>query len=569
MPAGAARIQFDFRIEGRRFRPTLPWIPTEANLKRARAILARVKAQILAGTFCFGADFPRYKGRSELAPPHRERTSGEVFDAFLRHEEARLARGDLAAVTVTSHRKILDHVWRPYLGHLPLLGILYSRLVQIADDHSSNKKTYNNTVSALRRAFEFGYLDYPDHRNPAAALRCARLGKRDRPLIDPFSIQEAEIFIAALHREWGEAYGHYDELRFFTGLLPSEEIALLVTDYDAAHGVLSITKARVDGVDQDVTKTGEDRRITLCPRAIAILDRHLRLRNRAVRAGLIQHDHLFFTDSGAPIRHLGYGHWRWQRTLKRLTIRYRRPYVARHTSVSWNLMAGRNPLLVAKEHGHRLTTMLTVYAAWTEGAVESDIAAIREAMNCTRRPRGQRADQTTQSPAPVSGVLVAEHFPAHGSRHIKVTAPRTTLPPAAPLGSRLASSPRPSGGKMLNLKENSGGERDYSALRASPLRGRPPGVTTTGDISTSHHPGSRENAVPATYPPDVIPLRRGAILESPQIYGVLVSTKFGGERGITRRCAPRPFGAAFRMLGRWIPQNEAPPGHDRERVPPC
>jgi len=33
------------------------------------------------------------------------------------------------------------------------------------------------------------------------------------------------------------------------------------TDYDAAHGVLSITKARVCGIDKDVTKTSEDRRI--------------------------------------------------------------------------------------------------------------------------------------------------------------------------------------------------------------------------------------------------------------------------------------------------------------------
>ena len=53
----------------------------------------------------------------------------------------------------------------------------------------------------------------------------------------------------------------------------------------------------------------------------------------------------------------------------------------RATRPSWNLMVGRNPLLVAREHGHRLTTMLSVYAAWAEGAVESDIAAIREAMN--------------------------------------------------------------------------------------------------------------------------------------------------------------------------------------------
>jgi hypothetical protein len=46
--AGPGRIQFDFSIEGHRYRPTLYWIPHEANLRRARAYLARIKAQIAA-----------------------------------------------------------------------------------------------------------------------------------------------------------------------------------------------------------------------------------------------------------------------------------------------------------------------------------------------------------------------------------------------------------------------------------------------------------------------------------------------------------------------------------------
>jgi hypothetical protein len=36
MPADPSRIQFDFSIDGQRFRPTLPWIPHETNLRRAR-----------------------------------------------------------------------------------------------------------------------------------------------------------------------------------------------------------------------------------------------------------------------------------------------------------------------------------------------------------------------------------------------------------------------------------------------------------------------------------------------------------------------------------------------------
>jgi hypothetical protein len=44
-------------------------------------------------------------------------------------------------------------------------------------------------------------------------------------------------------------------------------------------------------------------------------------------------------------------------------------------------MLGRNPLWVAKQHGHSISTMLSIYAAWVEGALEVDVETIRESMN--------------------------------------------------------------------------------------------------------------------------------------------------------------------------------------------
>lgn len=257
---------------------------------------------------------------------------------------SRTKRGDLAPITLAPHRQILDHVWRTQLGPLPFHDIRHSLLVKIAHTHAWNKKTYNNAISALRRAFDFGYRDHLERRDPAAALRSAHIGKKDRPVIDPFSIQDAETLLAALHRDWGEAQGNYDEFRFFTGLRPSEEIALRVSDYDAAYGILSITKAGVYGVEKDVTKIRDDRRVELCPRAVAVIERQLRLRKRLLREHQLNHDYLFCTDDGKPIRHLAYPYKRWNQTLRRLPIRYRKPYAARHTSVSWQLMLGRNPL---------------------------------------------------------------------------------------------------------------------------------------------------------------------------------------------------------------------------------
>jgi len=124
-------------------------------------------------------------GLQKLPPPLRARTCGEVFDAFLGHEEARLARGDLAAITVTSHRRILDRVWRTHLGPLPFLGIPYSMLVRIADAYPCNKKTYNNAISVLRRAFKFGYRDHPERHDPTAGLKSARTGRRIVPTLTP------------------------------------------------------------------------------------------------------------------------------------------------------------------------------------------------------------------------------------------------------------------------------------------------------------------------------------------------------------------------------------------------
>jgi integrase len=111
-----------------------------------------------------------------------------------------------------------------------------------------------------------------------------------------------------------------------------------------------------------------------------VLERQLALRDRLARRGRIRHEQLFFEPNDQPIRRLHSVHRRWHRTLKRLAIRYRTPYTARHSSVSWNLMIGRNPLFVAQQHGHRILTMLMVYAAWTEGSTEADIGAIRRAM---------------------------------------------------------------------------------------------------------------------------------------------------------------------------------------------
>jgi integrase len=264
---------FDFTIDGVRYRPTIRRPCSEANLRRARERLESIRHQIALGTFSFAEEFPDYRYIGRVVGSARVRSCDQVFNEFLTHCESRLARNDLATATLNSYRRVLDGVWRPALGELLFHKIRYSHLAKISDRRDWSKKTYNNAVSIVRRAFEFGYRDLPEQHNPALSLRTVRLKKKDRPKIDPFNIQDAETLIAAIHHDWGEAQGNYDEFRFFTGMRPSEQIALVHSDIDIEDGVVSVNKACVAGVDRDCTKTGEDRRMFLCPCDCPLRDR--------------------------------------------------------------------------------------------------------------------------------------------------------------------------------------------------------------------------------------------------------------------------------------------------------
>jgi len=251
------------------------------------------------------------------------------------------------------------------------------------------KKTYNNGISALRCAFEFGFKNFPDRKNPAEGLDTFRIKKKDLPPVDPFNVMEAEAIIQGVHEEWGEAIGNFDEFRLFTGLRQSEQIALKTSDYDPRKGTLLVLRGVVIGVDRDRTKTSEDRIVELCPRARSVLDRQLQLRDAHRRAGKLDHDFIFFKTDGDPIRALDYVYTRWRYVPESRAIRYREPYHARHTSVTWNLMVGKNWIWVARMHGHSPEVMMKKYAKWIDQSTEEDIDAIRVALAAPARARAR------------------------------------------------------------------------------------------------------------------------------------------------------------------------------------
>jgi hypothetical protein len=58
-------------------------------------------------------------------------------------------------------------------------------VAKIAARHTQNRKTYNNIVSALRCAFDYGFEDHPEEHKPASGIETLRIKKKDRPPVDP------------------------------------------------------------------------------------------------------------------------------------------------------------------------------------------------------------------------------------------------------------------------------------------------------------------------------------------------------------------------------------------------
>lgn len=163
---GADRIQFDFELDGVRYRPTVKREPTEANLRRARRQMADIKRRNAEGRFTFAEEFPDYRLIKQVvgAPP-AQRTCNQVFDEFLLECQSRVAKKDLAYVTGRGYRKLLAQIRRPAIGARLFGDVRYSELAKIVNAYEWTKKTYNNAVSVIRRAFEYGYKDHPEkHR---------------------------------------------------------------------------------------------------------------------------------------------------------------------------------------------------------------------------------------------------------------------------------------------------------------------------------------------------------------------------------------------------------------------
>lgn len=344
-------IRLSFTYEGQREFQTLmlngePMLPTPANIKYAHRLATTIKDKIRHENFSMLEFFPA----SGHGGTH---TVGTQLDSWLKAQriEQSTRSGYQAAINFWKIAK---------LGDKPLHGLKHSHILQaLATRPDLTGKTINNYVSVLREAMAMAKLDKILNENPVAEIPRA---KHQKEPPDPFTRDELEAITAEFHDKYPGQVANLVEFWFWTGMRTSEIVGLNWNNVDLASGTVLVAESMVRGVRKSNTKTNVARLVKLNSRALAALQRQ-RQHTQMVGNEVFQDPRYFqpWIDERAFRRSY------WTPLLKRLGIRYRRPYNMRHTCATTMLMAGMNHSFCAGQLGHSVDIFQRTYSKWIDG----------------------------------------------------------------------------------------------------------------------------------------------------------------------------------------------------------
>jgi integrase len=350
-------IRVTFTFNGKQERPTLmmngvPMAPTPANIKYAERLSAEIKEKIRLSLFSMAEYFPASGNTQEVT------TVGMQLDTWLAAQriEASTRAGYSSGVKFWKEQKVDEMP----IGDRGLRSLKPSHiLTAIANRPDLSGKTINNYVQVLREGMELARRDRDIAVNPAAEIKPA---KHQKAIPDPFSKVEADRITADILANQPEQVGNFVEFWMWTGMRTSEIFGLRWENVDLASGSVLVAEAVVRGVKKDNTKTNTARTVKLNSIALGALQRQRTFTQMVGESVFLDPRYgTSWVDERAFRRSY------WTPTLKRLGIRYRRPYNMRHTYATIMLMASMNHAFCAKQLGHSIEMFQRTYSKWIDG----------------------------------------------------------------------------------------------------------------------------------------------------------------------------------------------------------
>ena len=361
--SGSQSIRIHFNYRGVECRETLAnFEPTKANIRYAANLRGEILMAIMQGTFHYGDYFPN----SERATLFGMKSKQVLIKTLLKNVQED-AEKTAEVSTYTPYRRMIKKHLMPAFGEICIGDLkpyhireFIKNLKKPVKDKKTGVISYKplkcksvkNILIQLRKVVNRALIDELIHKNPFDNIVLSEILPKEsfksEYVIDPFEMWEIQTIINSLP----PSEKAMAQFWFFTGLRPSELMALEWQDVNFDKGTVFIDRAIVYWRLKDPkTKSGK-RLIMLLPPALEALTlQKTYALNRKKR--------VFFNPKNKRV----WSHdqqlraW-WIGVCEQAGVRYRNPYQCRHTFATLLVSKGENILWIADQMGHVDTEMV-------------------------------------------------------------------------------------------------------------------------------------------------------------------------------------------------------------------
>jgi integrase len=362
------------------------WKDTPRNRERAQARAVLISEEMDKDSFDYLKWFPEGNRADEFRPkklPHAGRqTVGEYYAGWIERKKPPFVRPGLHHDYARQFRRyILPKFEHTAIADVGLAELEAFRLYLNGEMGLSLKSCRNiidGTFRAMIRDARKHGIGVVDH---FAGLGWPRI-PASKP--DPFTAEERDTLL--VHFKTRQPFYYpFVFTQFWTGMRPSEAIALRWGDVDLISGNLSISKSRYYGADNPTKTAASERDIALLPAVVNVL--------RSIKPlHVSESDYVFKNREGRPINE---DKWRakyWYRAVRSCGVRPRKFYATKHTFISIGLSQGVNIKWVAEYCGTSVVMIEKHYGKYISNDSQEQLtkllAAKTETFTETREVRG-------------------------------------------------------------------------------------------------------------------------------------------------------------------------------------
>ncbi|QDF75270.1 MULTISPECIES: Arm DNA-binding domain-containing protein [Shewanella] len=387
------KLYLDFRYEGTRCREQTALPDTQANQRKIQKLINQIEADIRLGCFVYREYFPQSSRVKKFVKQDLEaqRKKDDLLGSYKTavHELQGIDRvlfEDFAQEWYEENevrwkesykenmRIYLGYYLVPRFGHVSVDKISRPDILkfraELVKPRENGKKLsadfINHIMTPLRMIInEAG--DRYGFRSSFENIKQLRVEKRD---VNPFDLNEVTRFLKEVRPD----YKDYFTVRFFTGMRTSEIDGLKWKYVNFKMRTISVRETIVHGRTETTKTIGSFRDVQMS----SVVFNALQTQFRKTGTG----DYVFCNASGNPLDKGNVRERVWKPTLKRLGMKYRRPYETRHTAATLWLAAGEAPEWIARQMGHTNTKMLfEIYSRFVPNLTRQDGSAFEKLLN--------------------------------------------------------------------------------------------------------------------------------------------------------------------------------------------